>query len=314
MHRFRRILVCVESTNDKSEAYAQAARLARHVGSHLTVVDVIRELPPFVTALLANAESLREQRCAERLRTLKEWTQNEEIPTKAKVLYGRTTHCLVREVLEGHHDLLVRDAHVEDGASLLFGSVDLRLLRNCPCPVWLVKPGHHSNYDRVLAAVDCQPTPQGDAMNRRILEMSTSFAASTGNPLQIVSVWQGLADLAPDLKDRESPNRLIEQTARETVERLLEQSHPNTYRVHFRKGVAGEAIPQVAAEIDADLIVMGTLGRSGISGLLIGNTAERVLREVNCSVLAVKPHEFISPIVPTEDHGTEDFSLSWAPA
>jgi nucleotide-binding universal stress UspA family protein len=49
-------------------------------------------------------------------------------------------------------------------------------------------------------------------------------------------------------------------------------------------------------EEQIDLIVMGTVGRSGISGLFIGNTAEKVLQKVDCSVLAVKPEGFVSPV------------------
>jgi nucleotide-binding universal stress UspA family protein len=45
-----------------------------------------------------------------------------------------------------------------------------------------------------------------------------------------------------------------------------------------------------------DLIVMGTVARTGLGGLLIGNTAESVLQRVDCSVLAVKPEGFVSPV------------------
>jgi nucleotide-binding universal stress UspA family protein len=55
-------------------------------------------------------------------------------------------------------------------------------------------------------------------------------------------------------------------------------------------------IPDFAMEEQIDLIVMGTVGRSGISGLFIGNTAEKVLQKVDCSVLAVKPEGFVSPV------------------
>ncbi|MCZ7543179.1 MAG: universal stress protein [Anaerolineae bacterium] len=55
-------------------------------------------------------------------------------------------------------------------------------------------------------------------------------------------------------------------------------------------------IPKLAVRHKIDLIVMGTASRTGISGFLIGNTAENVLRQVNISVLAVKPEGFVSPV------------------
>ncbi|ABM21246.1 MAG: universal stress protein [Gammaproteobacteria bacterium] len=47
---------------------------------------------------------------------------------------------------------------------------------------------------------------------------------------------------------------------------------------------------------DIDLIVMGTVGRVGIPGLIIGNTAESILEQAKCSVLAIKPEGFKTPI------------------
>jgi nucleotide-binding universal stress UspA family protein len=62
------------------------------------------------------------------------------------------------------------------------------------------------------------------------------------------------------------------------------------------KRAAGNLIPALAEAKEVELIVMGTLSRTGISGLLIGNTAEKVLNQVDCSVLTVKPDSFITPI------------------
>ena len=55
-------------------------------------------------------------------------------------------------------------------------------------------------------------------------------------------------------------------------------------------------IPELAAKLEVGLIVMGTVSRTGVDGLLIGNTAEKILRQVDCSVLAVKPDGFITPV------------------
>jgi nucleotide-binding universal stress UspA family protein len=62
------------------------------------------------------------------------------------------------------------------------------------------------------------------------------------------------------------------------------------------KGEAGRVIPELAAKKEADLIVMGTLSRSGVAGFLIGNTAEKILHKVDCSVLTIKPEGFVTPV------------------
>lgn len=67
-------------------------------------------------------------------------------------------------------------------------------------------------------------------------------------------------------------------------------------QTHIIQGYPDQELPKFANEIDADLMVMGTVARSGVAGVIIGNTAETILSQLKCSVLAVKPIEFISPI------------------
>jgi nucleotide-binding universal stress UspA family protein len=62
------------------------------------------------------------------------------------------------------------------------------------------------------------------------------------------------------------------------------------------KGEPGDLIPKLAARMEVELIVMGTVSRSGVAGFLIGNTAEMILRRVRCSVLTVKPDGFVTPV------------------
>jgi nucleotide-binding universal stress UspA family protein len=69
-------------------------------------------------------------------------------------------------------------------------------------------------------------------------------------------------------------------------------------RVHLVKGYPDEVIPAFAAAHAIDTLVIGTVARSGLAGLLIGNTAERVLDVAPCSVLAIKPDGFVSPVAP----------------
>ena len=65
---------------------------------------------------------------------------------------------------------------------------------------------------------------------------------------------------------------------------------------HVLQGWADDVIPEFAEQHRVDLIVMGTVSRTGIPGFFIGNTAEKILHRIDCSVLAVKPEGFISPV------------------
>lgn len=67
-------------------------------------------------------------------------------------------------------------------------------------------------------------------------------------------------------------------------------------RTHLVKGHARKEIPALARQIEADLIVMGTVARTGVAGFIIGNTAEAILNQIECSVLALKPSGFVTPV------------------
>jgi len=65
---------------------------------------------------------------------------------------------------------------------------------------------------------------------------------------------------------------------------------------HLPKDPAKKVIAPLAAVLQADIVVMGTVARTGISGLLIGNTAEAILDQLTCSVLAIMPPGFKTPV------------------
>ncbi|PSJ15709.1 universal stress protein, partial [Nitrosomonas supralitoralis] len=74
----------------------------------------------------------------------------------------------------------------------------------------------------------------------------------------------------------------------------LEYLKPQT---HLLKGSPREVIPALSKEIKTDLVVMGTVARTGISGFFMGNTAETILNQLDCLVLAVKPIGFKTPVI-----------------
>lgn len=67
-------------------------------------------------------------------------------------------------------------------------------------------------------------------------------------------------------------------------------------QIHLVNGWARKEIPALIKKIKADLVVMGTMARTGIPGFIMGNTAETILNQINCSVLAIKPPGFITPV------------------
>lgn len=140
------------------------------------------------------------------------------------------------------------------------------------------------------------------------------MATSDFAQLYLVHAWQSITDSVirvfssnmPD--DEAAANRERERREHQFRLEMLEKKMKDqlggeSYRYlapqfRLREGNPRDVIPALASELDADLVVMGTVGRTGIPGLLIGNTAEVILNNLECSVLAVKPEGFITPVTP----------------
>jgi universal stress protein E len=82
-----------------------------------------------------------------------------------------------------------------------------------------------------------------------------------------------------------------------TIRRIAKRNDVSAEACLVRTGIPAHEIVASAAELDADLLVMGAVSRSGFSHAHIGNTAEAVIDGVTCDVLVVKPRGFKSAVV-----------------
>ena len=136
------------------------------------------------------------------------------------------------------------------------------------------------------------------------MELATSQARTEESELNVVHVWEkpeanlltgGLNYFPGDI------NSLINEIKNMHIRWLDDFLEPYDlqqlqHHEHVIQGCADEVIPEFAEQHQIDLIVMGTVCRTGIPGFFIGNTAEKILHRIDCSVLAIKPEGFISPV------------------
>ena len=193
----------------------------------------------------------------------------------------------------------------------------MHLMRECPCPVWAIKPIEQKPYSKILAAIDPSPVDDEESsLNAKIMEMATSLAYREKCELHVVSCWGSfygdplryravISD--DDLKDinigaknaaRQCLDAHLEKFG--LLDSLLNESDVDvdelSCRVHMLNGEPDDLIPELSNKEHIDLVVMGTVSRTGIPGFFIGNTAEKILQKINCSVLAVKPDGFKTPV------------------
>lgn len=317
MKLFKSILYVAGATADEDAALARAASLAGNNQARLTVIDVIAPLAPggALPAGGPGPAELHEYRLAERRKALESrLAPYQNLDIRVEVRTGHTSIEAIRAVLRDGHDLVLKRAEDPRWIDRLFGSDDMHLLRTCPCPVWLLKPAEPANYASIVAAVDFdafEPASITQELNRRLLDLAGSLALSDFAALHVVHAWEAPAETLlrtwSDTPDEAASNyvegeRLRHQNALDRLQdHLRGELDPKAYeylapRFHLVHGPAATTIPEQAARLNADLVVMGTVARTGVSGWLIGNTAETILDQLECSVLAVKPPGFTSPV------------------
>jgi universal stress protein E len=305
MLKFSNILVHYDSRADNHPGVKYAAELAKANSGRLKIVEMIPDFPWLTRQFVGGYERVIEDITQAKARHLDEVAgpfREQGIAVTTKVLDGRTSVAMIHEVLRDDHDLVIKVAKGQHSRQTgFFGTTATRLLRKCPCPVLILKPDHPCCCERVVAAVSAIFDGGLHAkLNKQIIRLATE-AATNGSP-QIVSAWSVYGE--DILKDRMNAKELDElrDQAHRHAERKLDDLLIDlnlgigSENVRVLSGEPAEVISNFVHEHDTDLLVMGTVARAGIAGLLTGNTAEHLLNRVECSVLAIKPEGFVSPL------------------
>jgi universal stress protein E len=325
MKRFQNILFVKSLGNDEA-AMAHAVALAKHNQTGLTLVKATEQIPDvsgagFSKETVAKIKQAVLDSYRNELEELAEPHQD-TIKYDMSVLEGIPFLVITQDVLRNDRDLVIKAVDSEKGlSSRLFGSVDMRLLRKCPCPIWLVHPEQPNRIKKIVAAVDFDEPGEkveNQNLNKQIMEMSLSLAHREGAELHMVHAWcanldenvnaplgflHGLSkppefDVERGIKEygitRERRlAKLMDEAKAWVGEDVFDAIKPKTHAI---QGRARQVVPEQTLKLDADLLVMGTVGRTGIPGFFMGNTAESILNRIDCSVLALKPEGFVSPV------------------
>ena len=311
VQRFKNILLSDDVRVERKAALERAVALARRNQAQLTVVGIVEALPRELRMItVLNPSDLQEMVMEERREQLEHLIasiKHDDLQVTAKVLFGTPFLEIIREVLRNKHDLVMINAERKGRLNeTLFGSTEMHLMRKCPCPVWVTKSTEPRQYERILAALDPDPSDhEKTALNSKIMDLATSLAHQEQSELHITHVWgfkfetllRARRGLSPEEVDKVGATMrgIREQWLNELLEKytLKDLNH----QVHLLKGEPEKLIPELAKEKRIDVIVMGTVCRTGVEGFLIGNTAEKVLHQVDCSVLTVKPDRFVTPVI-----------------
>lgn len=312
MQRFRNILFIADNSKGEGAALAKVLELAATTGARVTLLDVLAQIPDklFVPDVDVDLEALHTEMLEERRAALTSLAQkagrDARCTAPATLLREGVDYIeIIRQVQEGGHDLVAKSCDNRGGLTgVLFGTLDMQLLRKCPCPVFIIKPRRKITHARILAALELE---QGDrkrsALDRAVLDIAAGLAGLEDGELDLLHAWQlpyekkiRDEDLLRSTKTAGVLLKELKERKQKQLEHLASAWSALAPRTHLVKGAAQQVIPHFAKNRRTDLVVMGSVGRSGLAGFFIGNTAEKILYGLDCSVLALKPQGFKTPV------------------
>lgn len=310
MNRFHNIFYISRGVEDETEGLKQALSLARNNHANLTVMVLTPELPRQMQAYREKFAGALESEMRACVTAAAEAVKIDATELDYALVFDTDTTPatkIIKEILRKGYDLVIKEAESKE-AGKGFRAVDMDLLRKCPCPVWLCrsisKPRAQINY-AVAIDPECEEK-QAEALSVQMLGMARALADSCSGRLSIVSCWDFEFEEflrhnpwapVPEREIQESGNR-AQTEHRAALDALIAQAGidgEDNVVLHYQ-GKPDNVIPKFVEDQAIDVLVMGTLARTGIPGVTIGNTAENILQKLSCSLLALKPHGFVSPV------------------
>lgn len=310
---YKRILVATDFSPPAGAALHQAVWIATATGASVDLLHTIpsfQRLAPSATGpdvgfqldfLVNEGESLEDLeaeavRDAEvKLRRMIEQI-TDPVVLRPAVQVGEAYAEITDSVLcEGYDLVLVGTRGLAPWEQFLVGSTAKRLIRNCPSSVWIVKAEHFAPPKTILAATDFS-----EASRKAVMQglMIAEHADAIFHLLHVVDSNDVPEDLISHIPKGSSLKQEIIKEAAERLDEFVETLQIDRARIqtHLLWGNPWQEIQRAVKDHAVDLVVMGTVGRSGVAGLLLGNTAEKLLDICDCSILTSKPDNFRSPL------------------
>lgn len=301
MEQFRSLLAALDLgargdalTPGSLKALRRAVWIARRVNASLTLLHSEKpdEHWDAGAGVYVNGAGRREERQRALEETLAQ-VRKEDVDVRLVVRAESAWLAITREVLREGIDAVVagkRTASHADGRRV--GTVARKLLRKCPCAVWLEDSRQSRDPSVILAATDL--TPVGD----RAVGLAASVAHALGAELHIVHAYS--VSMEAQIENGEARveyERSKREMAVDHIQRILAATPmAEVSKLHVGLNSPTQAILEGVEHLEPGLVVMGTISRGGIAGVLMGNTAERLVDRIDCALLTVKPEDFVCPV------------------
>ncbi len=307
---FNKILVPIAPEQPINESLHQALQLANQASAHITFLSVIKHLEEFKQAhqfsgsaldILEKATHFYQEALNKHVKQLQPLYPHITFETQIRI--GIPFIEIVKQAHESSCSMVMIDSYRRaKKQACQRGSNTLSLMRKSEIPIWSIskEPRKISN---VVAAVDLT-NQEYQQFNTKLVSLAVEFCSQIGANLTFCHAWK--LESEDFLRDwsryAEIDIALLSQKMRdERLERLNQIVKPYindpTIQVQMLEGEPKEVLPQYVTDNDVDLVILGSMSRTGISGFVMGNTAESMINQLCCSVITLKPDSFKSPIL-----------------
>jgi nucleotide-binding universal stress UspA family protein len=289
---FQRILVPLDFSEPSLSALSLAEAMAKKFGARIRLVHVVE--PPKIFSEEKPPYGIWDQYvidvAREKLSGLAVEKIDDLIPVDCDIRMGRPHRRICDAALAFNADLIVIATHGRTGLKHLFlGSTAEKVVQHAPCPVLVVRQRDAEKRSfspkKILAPIDFS------AGSKAAVDWAVSLAGRFGAEVEAVNVIpvyypiDSYATIDLGLLQAE-----LRQASEKEFSRLLagfnRREHP--LRTFIRHGRPATEIVEAAKETGADLIVISTHGRTGLDHMLLGSTAEEVVRHADCPVLVAR--------------------------
>lgn len=305
METIKRIIAVIDPTKDDQNALARSIDLAKKSGASITAFMTVYDFSYEMTTMLSGdeREAMRQAVLKDRELWLKDLVspyQNINIDTQV-IWHNRPYEAIINTVINDKYDLVIKGTH-QHGAlkAVIFTPTDWHLVRKCPTPVLFVKDMQWPAQGNILAAVNAvSENEQHLSLNKRIIKDAQFLCELANAKLNLVNAYPATpVNIAIEIPEFNPGlyNESVKKHHIESTNQLANEFNLTSDQCFIEEGLPEDVIPDVASRLNSELVVIGTVGRTGLSAALVGNTAEHVIDSLDCDVLALKPDGYVSPL------------------
>ncbi len=300
MIKYRNILVVIDPSMESQPALYRAVEVARlQDNATITVFMSIYDFSYEITSILSVEE--RDEMRQGVVNQRQAWLENlispylnEGLDIRLKVIWhSRPSESILHEVSQTDYDLVVKSAHHHSLLeSFIFTPLDWQLIRKCQLPVLLVKEHDWPADGNIVVALNFSDEPDQGALNLKLFKEANHVAKLVHGKVHLVNaVPAPTVNIALEVPGftPEIYNEAILAHHQGMMDEFAREHHVPTEQTHVVEGLPEDVLPEIAEQLDAELILLGSLGRTGWSAALIGNTAEQVVDGLHCDLLVLKP-------------------------